>query len=196
MAELPSESEYEAEYEAEPRVTARQVGVWTLRVLREIAETLIPAVIIAIAINVFLAQATQVLGQSMEPTLHNTDRVVVEKVTYSLLHGPRRGDIVVIDLPAEEELLIKRVIGLEGETIEVRGGEVYINGDLLVEEWTFRLGGGSYGPATVPPAHVFVLGDNRGASNDSRSFGPVAIDCLVGRAWLSYWPLDHFGFVD
>jgi signal peptidase I len=191
-----SHPDFEVEFEVEPQFSAGELWRWTLRILREIVETLVPAVVIAVAINVFLAQATQVLGQSMEPTLHNTDRVVVEKVTYSLFHRPRRGDIVVIDLPSEADLLIKRVVGLEGETIEVRGGEVYINGELLVEEWMVRLGGGSYGPLTVPPGHVFVLGDNRGASNDSRAFGPVSIDCLVGRAWLSYWPLDHFGFVD
>jgi signal peptidase I len=193
MAEL--DPEIEGEHEAPSRLSTRKVWGWTLRVLREVAETLIPALIIAVAINVFLAQATQVLGQSMEPTLHNTDRVVVEKLTYGLLHGPRRGDIVVIDPPTEEDLLIKRVLGLEGETIEVRGGQVYINGELLAEEWTVRLGGGSYGPLTIPPGHVFVLGDNRGASNDSRAFGPVAVEFLVGRAWLSYWPLESFGFV-
>ncbi|TET50523.1 MAG: signal peptidase I [Anaerolineales bacterium] len=196
MAEFRSELDVEVEGGEGPGLAARQVGAWLLRALREIAETLIPAVLIALVINLFLAQATQVLGQSMEPTLHNTDRVVVEKVTYNLLHGPRRGDVVVLDLPSQPELLIKRVIGLAGETIEIRGGEVFIDGERLVEEWTVRLGGGSYGPVEVPPLHVFVLGDNRGASNDSRAFGPVPIDDIVGRAWFSYWPLEHMGFVE
>jgi signal peptidase I len=169
---------------------------WVLQALRELAETIVPAVIIALVINLFLAQATQVLGQSMEPNLHTSQRVVVEKVTYRFLHGPRRGDIVVIDLPGQTEMLIKRVMGLPGETVEVRGGEVFINGERVEETWAIRPGGGSYGPQTIPPLHVFVMGDNRGASNDSRNFGPVHIDHIIGQAWFSYWPLEDVGFVD
>jgi signal peptidase I len=164
-------------------------------VVREIGETVIPAVIIALFINLFLAQATQVLGQSMEPTLHSSQRVVIEKVSY-VLHGPRRGDIVVIDSENQSEMLIKRVVGLPGEMIEVRNGQVFIDGELLEEPWTVRQGGGRFGPQTVPPLHVFVLGDNRGASNDSRNFGPVLIDDIVGQAWISYWPPGDVGFVE
>jgi signal peptidase I len=179
-----------------PRVSGRRVLRWALRALREIAETVVPAVAIALAINIFLAQATQVLGQSMEPTLHSSQRVVVEKVTYRFLHGPRRGDIVVIDLPGQTDMLIKRVVGLPGEAVEVRGGQVYIDGELLDEPWVASSSGGNYGPKTIPPLHIFVLGDNRGASNDSRSFGPVKIEYVVGHAWFSYWPLEHVGFVE
>ena len=175
----------------------RGVGArWLLKALREIAETVIPAVVIALFINFFLAQATQVLGQSMEPNLHSAQRVVVEKVTYRFFHGPRRGDIVVIDLPDQSEMLIKRVVGLPGETVEVRGGTVYIDGQELEEPWETNPGGGNYGPTTIPPLHVFVFGDNRGASNDSRRFGPVSIEHMVGHAWLSYWPPEHIGFVE
>lgn len=173
---------------------ANRLG-WLLRALREIGETVIPAVVIALFINLFLAQATQVLGQSMEPTLHSSQRVVIEKISYRF-HGPRRGDIVVIDSPNQSEMLIKRVVGLPGDRVEVRGGMVYVDGELLEEDWTVREGGGSYGPQTVPPLHVFVLGDNRGASNDSRSFGPVAIEDIVGHAWVSYWPPEEIGFVE
>lgn len=173
---------------------ARVLG-WLLQAVREIGETVIPAVVIALFINLFLAQATQVLGQSMEPTLHSSQRVVIEKITYRF-HGPRRGDIIVIDSPDQSEMLIKRVVGLSGETIEVRNGKVYIDGELLEEPWTSRQGGGHYGPKTIPPLHVFVLGDNRGASNDSRNFGPVPIEDVVGHAWLSYWPPKYVGFVE
>ena len=168
---------------------------WLLGALREIGETIIPAVVIALFINLFLAQATQVLGQSMEPTLHSAQRVVIEKITYRF-HGPRRGDIVVIDSPKQSEMLIKRVVGLPGETVEVRSGRVFIDGTLLEEDWAVKEGGGSYGPQTIPPLHVFVLGDNRGASNDSRSFGPVPIEDIVGHAWISYWPIEDIGFVE
>lgn len=172
------------------------VGRWLLRGLRELAETVIPAVVIALVINLFLAQATQVLGQSMEPNLHTSQRVVVEKVTYRFFHGPRRGDIVVIDMPNQSEMLIKRVVGLPGETIQVRRGKVFIDGEELEERWTVHLGGGSYGPSVIPPLQVFVMGDNRGASNDSRSFGPVPIESVVGRAWFSYWPKEYVGLIE
>jgi signal peptidase I len=173
-----------------------RLASWVLRAIREIAETVLPAVLIALVINLFLAQATQVLGQSMEPTLHSSQRVVVEKVTYRFFHGPRPGDIVVIDLPEQKDMLIKRVVGLSGETIEIRNGQVLIDGEALDEHWATRPGGGNYGPVTIPPLHVFVLGDNRGASNDSRSFGPVLIEDVVGHAWFSYWPLNSVGFVE
>ena len=166
-------------------------------VLREIAETIIPAIAIALVINLFLAQATVVQGQSMEPNLHDYQRVVVEKVTYNFFHGPQRGDIVVIDLPNQSDMLIKRVLGLPGETLEIRDGQIYINGELVEETWTTSSSyHGNYGPYTVPPLHVFVLGDNRGASNDSRSFGPVHMNTIVGRAWFSYWPPEYLGTLE
>jgi len=168
---------------------------WLLVALRETAQTVIPAVVIALAINLFLAQATQVLGQSMEPTLHSSERVVIEKVTYGVFHGPRRGDIIVLKMPGQTERLIKRVVGLPGETVEIRTGVVFVEGKRLDEPWTVNLGGGSYGPLSVPPLHVIVLGDNRGASNDSRHFGPVPIDSIVGRAWFCYWPPEDVGMV-
>lgn len=196
MEDIVEEITEEPEIGQEPRSSGSPVLRWLLRALREIAETVIPAVIIALIINLFLAQATQVLGQSMEPNLHSSQRVVVEKVTYRFFHGPRRGDIVVIDLPGQTEMLIKRVVGLPGETIEVRSGEVYIEGEKIDEPWTVNPGGSNYGPQTIPPLHIFVMGDNRGASNDSRSFGPVLIDHIVGHAWFSYWPAEYVGFVE
>jgi signal peptidase I len=195
LADVPARTEAVA---AEERArSGSRFGAlrWLLQGVREIGETVIPAVIIALFINLFLAQATQVLGQSMEPTLHSSQRVVIEKVSYRL-HGPRRGDIVVIDSSDQSEMLIKRVVGLPGETIEVKNGRAFINGDLLEEPWTVRQGGGHFGPQTIPPLHVFVLGDNRGASNDSRNFGPVPIDDVVGQAWVSYWPPGEVGFVE
>ncbi|MBE9472357.1 MAG: signal peptidase I [Chloroflexi bacterium] len=196
MEDTAEEITEEPKVGQEPRSSGSLALRWLLRALREVAETVIPAVIIALVINLFLAQATQVLGQSMEPNLHSSQRVVVEKVTYRFFHGPRRGDIVVIDLPGQTEMLIKRVVGLPGETIEVRSGKVYIAGEQIDETWTINPGGSNYGPQTIPPLHVFVMGDNRGASNDSRSFGPVLIDHIVGHAWFSYWPAEYVGFVE
>ncbi len=163
--------------------------------IKETLETIIPAIIIALLINLFLAQATKVYGQSMEPNLHTNERLIVEKVSYKL-HAPQRGDIVVVKVQsASKELLIKRIIGLPGDTIEVKNGMVFINGEPLDEPYLARQTLGRYGPIQVPDSHVFVMGDNRNASNDSRSFGPVAFDKIVGKAWISYWPLDEAGIV-
>jgi signal peptidase I len=168
-----------------------------LRALREVLETVLPAILIALLINVFIGQATRVEGQSMEPNLHTNQRLVVEKVSYRF-HGPQRLDVVVLKVTSQgDELLIKRVVGLPGETVEIHDGNVYINGEALAE--LFVNGETRPGRNTsvmVPPLHVFVLGDNRNHSNDSRSFGPVPIENIVGRAWLSYWPPEEAGLVE
>jgi signal peptidase I len=166
-----------------------------VRWLREAVETILPAILIAILINLFLAQPTRVHGQSMEPNLHTNQRLVVEKISYRL-HGPRQGDVVVFSMPQQsEELLIKRVIGLPGETVEIRGGQVYINGTPLDEPYLNQETRGRFGPVVVPPLHVFVLGDNRNFSNDSRAFDAVPIKNILGRAWFSYWPVENLGML-
>jgi len=171
-------------------------GRWFVRLLREVLETVLPALLIALLINVFVGQATRVEGQSMEPNLHTDQRLVVEKVSYRF-HGPQRFDVVVLKLPNQsEELLIKRVVGLPGETVEIRDETVYINGEPLDEPFSHGItNAGRHSRVTVPPLHVFVLGDNRDHSNDSRAFGPIPIDNIVGRAWLSYWPPEEAGLV-
>jgi signal peptidase I len=164
-------------------------------VLRELVETVLPAVLIAIFITLFLAQATQVYGQSMEPNLHAGQRLIVEKISYRF-HSPRRGDIVVLRLPEQRgNFLIKRVIGLPGETVEVRDQNVLINGHPIDESYLDQPIRYSMSPRQVPEDSVFVLGDNRGFSNDSRSFGPVAISNIIGRAWIRYWPPERMGLV-
>jgi signal peptidase I len=173
------------------------LGRWLVGLFREVLETILPAILIALLINVFVGQATRVEGQSMEPSLHTDQRLVVEKVSYRF-HGPHRFDIVVLKLPGQgDELLIKRVIGLPGEAVELRDGHIYINGERLEEPFVVQdTRPGRQRRVTVPPLHVYVLGDNRSHSNDSRSFGPVPIENIVGRAWVSYWPLEEVGLVD
>jgi signal peptidase I len=173
-------------------------GRYMLRVLREVLETMIPAVIIALLINLLLAQATRVYGQSMEPNLHTDQRLVVEKISYNRwwpMRGPQRGDVVVFRANPHADLLIKRVIGLPGDRVEIQGDQVFINGEPLNEPYLTQPTQGDYGPVDVPPLHIFVLGDNRGFSNDSRSFGPLPLESVVGRAWFSYWPPDQWGLV-
>jgi signal peptidase I len=164
--------------------------------LREIVMTVVPAILIALFVNVVVAQATVVDGPSMTPNLYSPHRVVVEKLTYRFAHGPRRGDVVVFEMPGDAKSLIKRVIALPGEMVEVRDGNIYIDGQLYEENWLTQHDGSDYPATSVPPLHIFVMGDNRAYSRDSRSFGPVPTERVVGRAWLIYWPLGDLGFVD
>lgn len=171
--------------------------------IREILETIVPAVLIALLINLFLAQATRVYGQSMEPNLHTDQRLIVEKLSYNRyfrqflgFNGPERGDVVVIRLETQHELLIKRVIGLPGDVIEIHDSQVFVNNQPLTEPYLSTTTTGFYGPTTVPPLHIFVLGDNRNFSNDSRNFGTVPLKDVVGRAWFSYWPPEQVGFIE
>lgn len=169
-----------------------------LRVVREVLETMVPAVIIALFINLLLAQATRVYGQSMEPNLHTNQRLVVEKISYNRwwpIRGPQRGDVVVFRINPNADLLIKRVIGLPGDRVEIHDGQVVINGQVFDEPYLTQPTYGDYGPIDVPPLHIFVLGDNRGFSNDSRAFGPLPLDSVIGRAWFSYWPPGQWGLV-
>ena len=189
------------------------------RWIREALETILPALLIVLVVNVFLAQATRVEGQSMEPNIHDHQRLVVEKVSYRF-RLPERGEIVVLKPPTWRPLrldqrivswfctvfpvecpmdtpdpLIKRVVGLPGETIEIRDGHVYINGQVLEEPYLEQLTYGNLPPRVISEGYVFVMGDNRGASNDSRSFGEVSLSNVVGRAWVRYWPLEDLGLV-
>jgi signal peptidase I len=161
--------------------------------LRELVESVLPALAIVLVVNIFLGQATRVEGQSMEPTLHNSERLIIEKVSYRL-RAPQRGDIIVLKPPRRSTVpLIKRVIGLPGEVVEIKDDRVYVNGVALEEDYLTQPTKGGMSPRLVPEEHVLVLGDNRGASNDSRAFGMVPYEDIIGKAWLRYWPLDRTG---
>ncbi len=163
--------------------------------VREVLETVVPALIIVLVINMFLAQATRVEGQSMEPNLHDNQRLIIEKISY-YVHAPQRGDIIVLRLPnRRSDPLIKRVVGLPGETVEITNGKVYINGQVLDEPYLNQDTYQGMPPRVVPEHEVFVLGDNRGFSNDSRAFGFVPFSDIVGRAWFRYWPPPSIGLV-
>jgi signal peptidase I len=161
---------------------------------QELVETFLPAVAIVLAINLFLAQPRTVHGQSMEPNLHENQRVIVDLVSYRL-RSPQRGEIIVLNVPQRQsgDPLIKRVIGLPGDTIEIKGGAVLVNGVMLEEPYLNQATLGNMPAQIVPEAHVFVLGDNRGSSNDSRYFGMVSYEDIIGRAWLRYWPPAEVG---
>lgn len=164
-----------------------------LRVLREIVETLLPALIIVFLLNQFVIQSTRVQMQSMEPTLEPGELLLLEKVSY-YSHPPQRGDIVVFRLRGDpQNHLIKRVIALPGETLEIMNGRVYIDGRPLSEPYLSQATRPDLTPRVIPPGTIFVMGDNRALSNDSRNFGPVPLSDVIARAWVRYWPPGRIG---
>jgi signal peptidase I len=161
---------------------------------------IVGALVVALLIKTFLFQAFYIPSESMEPTLIDRDRVIVNKLSYRL-HDVNRGDLVVFDRPPNEppteiDELIKRVVALGGETIEARQGEIFIDGRRLDEPYlTAPASSGTFGPVLIPDGHVFVMGDNRNNSRDSRVFGPIDEDLIVGRAFVRVWPLGRIAFL-
>jgi signal peptidase I len=158
------------------------------------------ALLVAFVVKTFVFQAFYIPSESMVPTLEVGDRVLVNKIA-DRLHDPNRFDIEVFRAPKGTETalikdLVKRVIGLPGETIEGRDGRIYIDGRLLDEPF---LPAGTqsrtFGPVKVPPHQYFMLGDNRQFSKDSTYFGPIERDAMIGRVFLRIWPLNRFGFL-
>lgn len=171
--------------------------------IRTIIETVVifaVAVLLATLVKTYLVQPYVVPTGSMLPTIQLRDFVLGNKLHYWIDGETKRGDIVVFEDPSGElPLLIKRVVGLGGETIEFREGKVYIDGELLDEPYTHgtKTEHQVYAtPLEIPEGWVFVMGDNRENSGDSRSFGPVSEDILEGRAFFTYWPLKNFGVLE
>ena len=163
-----------------------------IKALREIFFSIVPALLIALFVNTFVTEAAVVeQGPSMQPNLYVGDRVMTEKVSYRFSE-PARGDIVIVEQGYKDVDLVKRVVALPGEVVEVRAGHVFINGQQLAEPYVQAFGGPNYGPAQVPDVSVFVLGDNRRLSHDSRMIGPVSLEAVNRRVILVYWPLDEF----
>jgi signal peptidase I len=194
----------EAAEPAEPAVLAPPAKV---RRPRSSARTIIEwiaviggALVVALIIRTFFLAAFYIPSESMSPTLEKGDRVLVNKLSYKL-HDVHRGDVVVFKRPPNEpdntiKDLIKRVVALPGETIEVRDCHVLINGRQLTEPYVKSWSNTCTYPAkTVPANSVFVMGDNRDDSQDSRFFGPISEDLIVGRAFVIVWPLSHLGWL-
>jgi signal peptidase I len=165
-------------------------GSWWRPLVTESLQIVVPAVLLALVVHLFLAQATVVFGQSMEPNLQPQQRLIVDKLSYRL-HPPQRNDIVVIDLPYMEELLVKRIVALPGEVVEIHEGIIYVNGNPVAEPFPHDTSAFDMAAVTLGPLSYFVLGDNRSNSNDSRAFGPVVREQILGRVWLRYWPLHE-----
>jgi signal peptidase I len=153
------------------------------------------AIVVVLLVRIFVLQVFWVPTASMVPTLVPGDRVLVNKAAY-WLHGPRRGDVVVFS-GADHEDFVKRVIALPGQTWEIRGGIVYVDGRALDEPYVGTRDDRSFGPGTVPAGRLFVLGDDRPRSEDSRfsRIGYVPIGDVVGRVVARAWPAGRFGWL-
>lgn len=178
-----------AQANAQPQPTA-----WGIA--RELIETVVLSLIIFLLIRQ-VVQNYRIENHSMEPNFYEGQFVLVNKLAYKL-GQPERGDVLVFHNPGNtSEDYIKRIIGLPGDTVLVQNGVVYVNGEPLVEDFPHNpIPAGDYmPPVTIGDNQLFVMGDNRPNSSDSRVFGPISQDLVVGQAWLRIWPLNKFGIV-
>ncbi|HEY7067010.1 MAG TPA: signal peptidase I [Chloroflexota bacterium] len=196
-----------------PQSTSSSGGVRAF--LWEMIQTVLLTLIIFLAVRA-VVQNFKVEGASMEPTLHTGQYLLINKVGYArlegtpfafldhrggeadgyLFDGPTRGDIIVFRAPIQPDKdFIKRVIAVPGDTVEVRGGQVFVNDQNIDEPYIRDRAPYLVPKQTVPAGHYFVLGDNRPNSSDSHVWGLVPAENIIGRAWVSYWPPNLWGIV-
>jgi len=187
-----------------------------LKSIREISETAITAVLIFVVLQIS-TQSFRVDGRSMDPTMADGQHVLVNKFVYTsadqgifgdilhaikggddgerayLFHAPQRDDVIVFTPPTgpDAKFLVKRLIGIPGDEIDIRGGQVWVNGEPRDEAFPVTRENGGVYPLTVDDDKLFVLGDNRTRSNDSRTWGQLPASNVVGRVWFGYWPPEH-----
>ncbi|NEO97430.1 MAG: signal peptidase I [Symploca sp. SIO2E9] len=164
----------------------------------ETIKTISFTLFLVLGLRFFVAEPRYIPSESMLPTLQLNDRLIIDKLSYKF-SKPQRGAVVVFE-PTEvlkqqnyTDAMIKRVIGLPGDKVEVKGGRVYINGQPLWENYLEEKPEYRYGPVEVPPGEYLVLGDNRNHSYDSHNWGFIPRDHIIGRAAIRFWPLNRFG---
>ncbi|MBI4200290.1 MAG: signal peptidase I [Chloroflexi bacterium] len=182
--------------------------------LREVLQTTLLALVLFGGLQATVRNF-RVEGSSMEPTLHEGQYLLVNRLVYFRLdlgrlgeflpfweaedgkavypfRPPQEGDIIVFQFPQDPSRdFVKRVIGVPGDALEIRGGQVYVNGKQLAEPYVLEPVGSSYTLRVLGPGEYFVLGDNRRHSNDSRNWGTVSWELIIGKAWVVYWPPDR-----
>lgn len=162
------------------------------RILREFAETIALTTVVFLFLVTFIIQGYKVDGTCMEPNLSTGQRLLGNKFIYRFEH-PVRGDVIVFQYPPDpRKTFIKRIIGMPGETVEIRAGKVYVDGRKLDERpYVKNTPHGDFPRQTIPRDSVFVLGDNRDQSNDSRYWGYLPLKNIQAKAWLRYWPASR-----
>jgi signal peptidase I len=167
------------------------------RELRSWGRDLVIALSLAVVIIIFFYQPVKVEGTSMTPLISDQERIFINKFVYRF-EPIERGDVVVFWYPLDRsKSFIKRVVGLPGDTVEIREGQVYVNGKYLPEPYVPPESAdmNNFSPTRIPKGEYFVMGDHRISSNDSRIFGPVPRNFIYGKAVFAYWPVDHFGSI-
>ena len=159
--------------------------------IKELVQTALISLAIFFFVYILLVQPHRVKGDSMLPNFHDGELLLTEKVTYRI-YKPQRGDVIVFRAPERNVDFIKRVVGVGGDTIRIEDGVVFINDEKLNEPYETQKTQGTTG-VTLAGDEYFVLGDNRGSSSDSRSFGPVKRSAIRGKVWLVYWPIVQSG---
>ncbi len=166
----------------------------------EIVYTVIFVVVVTVLFDMAIPRSL-IDGGSMEPSFYDRDRLIVSRLHY-LVGTPQRGDVVVFNSLQDrdnQDMLIKRVIGIPGDTVDIRDRQLYVNGEqqtepyIAAEDCRLRCGDRTWNLAA---GEYFVMGDNRNHSNDSRAFGPVPLDHIVGRAVIRFWPLSRIDFLN
>jgi signal peptidase I len=170
-----------------------------MKILREVGITILIAVAVFVCLQLTVQSYTVVMS-SMEPNVHEGECIMVNKVSYHS-SGPQRGEVIIFNPPFESEYpFIKRVIGLPGETVEIKDEKVFIDGIPLEEEYIMAPPNYTMPATEVPENEYFVLGDNRNNSNDSHNSWTVPRDNIIGKAWFIYWPptkwdmIEHYSY--
>ncbi len=190
----PVEPDTAAQWASEPASeTASSVPAWR-SVARELLETVVLTLVIFLLVRTVI-QNFRVEGMSMEPNFHDGQFLLINKLAYRL-GEPQRGDVIVFRYPLDPSRdFIKRVIGLPGETVEIRNGQVYINNQFIDDPAAVNEASYNLSPTVLGPEELFVLGDNRPNSSDSHSWGTLPADLVIGKVVLSYWPPGDWGLV-
>lgn len=161
---------------------------------RELVETILLTLVIFFMIR-FAVENYRIEGFSMEPNFHDGQFLLVSKVNY-LFGQPQRGDVIIFRYPLDpKKNFIKRVIGLPGEKVQIRGGRLFIDDVKIPEPYPFNHADYDWGPQTIGPDEYFVLGDNRPESSDSHAWGMLPAKDIIGKAWVSYWPPEEWSVV-
>ncbi len=181
----------------EPRRSGGRKKSGTRRLTEYAVILLVAFVVVFGVLRPFVVKSFWIPSESMVPTLEVGDRIFVNRFIYRFIE-PERGDIVVFDSLETDDELIKRVVAVPGDRVRVRNGKLRVNGDFPDEPYAVPMvfpDGSFFGPARVPEGEVFVMGDNRPNSHDSRFFGPVPIENIQGEAFFRFWPPSRIGFM-